>query len=140
MASEFRSDFDTFTLEAEFFNTCKECFSDFLKLLGDNREHLNQDTIELIKTGPAALLGKASEMTFHHLIINLVRAIVDNTKAGDTFGEILSRFGFARACRSGWIGAEFDMKGTRDSDPALVGQGSDDKTRSGTHVLVAVGE
>ena len=141
MASEFGSDFDrTSTLEAEFVNTCKESFSDFLKLLGDNREHLNQDTIEFIKTGPAALLGKASEMTLHHLIINLVRAIVDNTKTGDTFCKIFGRFGFTCACRSRWVGAEFDMEGTRNGDPALISQGSDDKTRSGAHILVAVGE
>ena len=72
MATEFRFDVDVRSLEVKFLDSSQQGFPDLLQLLGDDGEHLDEDTVELIEACPAALLGEASEVTLHHLVIDLV--------------------------------------------------------------------
>ena len=127
-------------LEVESFDTRQERLANLLQLLGNNREYLDKDTVELIKAGPAALLSKAREVTLHHLVVDLIRAIVDNAKDSDGLGQILGRLCLACSGRAGWVSAELDVQGTRDGDPALIRERRDDETGSGSHVLVTIEE
>jgi hypothetical protein len=64
MAPELLLDGHFSALESEHINLAVvwqsyEGLSDLLKLLSDNGQYLNIDTIELIEAGPAALLAEA---------------------------------------------------------------------------------
>ena len=107
-------------------------------MLGNDRKYLDEDTVELIEAGPAALLSKAREVTLHHLVVDLVRAVVDNAKDSDRLGQVLGGLRLACTGRAGWVSAELDVQGSSDSDPALIRERRDNETGSGTHVLVTI--
>lgn len=79
-------------------------------------------------------------MLLHHHIIDLVRAVVHDAENGHGFGEILGRLSLASSGRASWIRSKLDMKGTSDSDPALVSERSDNETSCSAHVLISVEE
>lgn len=140
MAAEFGLEIDVFTLEVEFFDALHEGLSDLLELLGNDRQHLNKNTVELIEASPAALHGKATEMTLHHLIIDLIGAVVHDTEDGESLSQIFCRLGLAGTGGASGVGTELDVKGTCDSDPALVGKRRDDQTSGSAQVFVAIKE
>ena len=140
VTAKLRFDLERFALEVEFLDTRQKSFPDLLKLLGNDRQHLNEDTVELIKTSPAALHSETTEMLLHHLIIDLIGTIVHDTEDGNTLGQILCRLSLAGTGRTSGVSAELDMKGTGDGNPALVSQGCDDQTGLRSQVLEAVEE
>lgn len=138
MNTELGLELDHLALEVETFHALDKSLSDLLKLLSDDGKHLDINTVELIETSPATLLGETSEMTLHHLVINLIGTVVDDTKDGNSFSQILGRLSLTGSGRARWVCTELDMKGTSNGNPALVSQGGNDETGTGTHVLVTV--
>lgn len=63
--------------------------SDGEKLLGDDGEHFNIYSIELIETRPSSLLRETGEESPHHLVLNLIGAIEYNAEEAECFREIL---------------------------------------------------
>ncbi len=47
--------------------------------MGDNRENLNVDTVELVETGPGAALSKTAEKSAHCFVVEAVGTVEDNT-------------------------------------------------------------
>jgi hypothetical protein len=72
MATEFLFDFHLGGVEDKSLLAFQKGSPHLLKLLGDNGQHLNIDTIELIKTRPASLLAQSGEETRHHDVIDLI--------------------------------------------------------------------
>ena len=52
------------------------------KLLRNDRQHLNVDTVELIKTTPGARLSQTGEESTHDLVIQTVGAIEHHALLG----------------------------------------------------------
>jgi hypothetical protein len=129
-------------LECEFlisFNfVSEEGFANLQKLLGNHRQHLDLNSVELIETGPSSSLAETREESSHQNEIDLIRAIEHNAKNGNGFGQILGRLSLTGTSRAGGVSTELNVKGTSNGNPASVGQGGDNKTGSGTHVLTTV--
>ena len=70
-------------------NTCKHCLtstypgkfrvSDGQQLLSNDRENLDVNTIELVKTAPGTRLSKAREKSAHHLQGNVNTSLLHAT-------------------------------------------------------------
>ena len=53
-----------------------------LQLLGDDREHLDVDSIELIEAAPGTCGGQALEELGHHHVVHLLGAVEHHTLLG----------------------------------------------------------
>ena len=138
MAAEVGLDLDVLALEIELVDTSKKGLSDFLELLGNDRQHFDKNTVELIEAGPAALHSKTSEVTLHHLIIDLIGAVVHDTEACDTLGKILCGLSLTSSGRASRVGTELNVQGASNSDPTFVSEGCDDQPRGSAEILEAV--
>ncbi len=106
-------------------------------MLGDDWEDFDIDSVELIETGPCALLREAWEEFAHHLCGDLIWAVEDDTYSGESFGKVFGGLSFACACGSCGTGSEMMCNGTGDGNPALICQGCDNQPGSGSNVLIA---
>ena len=61
------------------------------QLLGDDRQHLNVDAVELVEAGPRAAHGQSLEKLAHHDVVHLRRAVEDDTLLGQRLRQILRR-------------------------------------------------
>ena len=68
------------------------CFSSeqYKELLGNDREHFNIDSIELIETGPSTRRGETLEEFGNHEMVHTIRAVKHNALFGKGFSEIFS--------------------------------------------------
>lgn len=112
--------------------------SDDQKLLGDDREYLDIDSVELVQTGPGALLTQSLEQLVHHHGGNLVRTIEDDTKSAECFGEILGGLCLSGSGGSCGRGAQLIGHCAGDGDPASIGEWGDHESTGGPQVLIAV--
>jgi hypothetical protein len=62
---------------------------DSLHLLGDDREHLQLNSVELVEATPGAAAGETLEELTHGLVVETVRAIEHDTLTGEGLGKIL---------------------------------------------------
>ncbi len=72
MDSEVVFKFDTLSFEKEVRLASQKSFSDGQKLLSDNGEHFNVNSVKFIETSPGALLSQPTEKSAHHFVINLI--------------------------------------------------------------------
>lgn len=86
-------DREFYTLEDESFLTSLDSFLNGLDLLGNNRQYLKLDSVELIEADPASTRGISFEELTHDKVIKLIRAVEDDTLSGKGLCQILGGLG-----------------------------------------------
>ena len=86
---------------------------DCQNLLGDHRQHLKIDAVELVKAGP----GPAGRQTLEELsegdVIQTVGAVEDHALLGDGLGQILGGLGLASSGRTLRGTSKMKMEGAK---------------------------
>ncbi len=82
------------------------------KLLGNDREDLNVDTIELVEAAPGTCRGEAFEELTDHDVVHGIGAVEDDTLFGKGLGKILGGFGFSSTSGSCGSTSEVELEGT----------------------------
>ena len=76
------------------------CTEKLEKVLGNDREHLNVDTVELIEATPGAGSGETLEEGGDHCVGHVTRAVEDDALLGESLSQILGRLSLSRAGRT----------------------------------------
>ncbi len=72
-------------------------FPQHQQLLRHDRQHFDIDSIELVETDPGAPLRETAEQLPHHLVIDLITAVEDDTLNAQRLRQIFRRLCLARA-------------------------------------------
>ena len=80
-----------------------DCRLNTLDLLGDDRQHLKIDSVELIEAAPSSRGSKTFEELGHCEVIKTIGAVEHHTLHSNGFGEILDGLGLS--CSAGPSGA-----------------------------------
>lgn len=78
--------FDLLFVEPEVFLFETEGVFDSEELLGDDGEDFNVDTVEFVKAGPGAGVGKACEELCHHFVVDLLGTVENDAEFSNRFG------------------------------------------------------
>lgn len=54
-----------------------------LELLGNNRQHLQVNSVEFVEAGPGTTRGQSFEHLAHLVILHIIRAIEDDTLSSE---------------------------------------------------------
>eukprot|EP00960_Hanusia_phi_P047197 758288-Hanusia_phi.AAC.2 len=109
-------------------------------LLGDHRQHLDVDPVELVEAGPRSCLRQARKELLHHLVVQPVRAVEHNHRHRQRLPQVLNRLRLARPCWARRSSSEQEVERACQSHEALVGEGGDDEAGDDPEVLPAVEE
>ncbi len=109
-------------------------------MCGDDGQHLDGNTVELIEATPAAAHGETGENLAESDVVHLLGAVEDVASNTQVAREILRRFGLA--CTGGACGGATaeEAERLRESDVAAIGELRDDEATAQTDVLVTVCE
>jgi len=109
-----------------------------LDLSGDDGQHFDENSVELIEAAPRASLGKTHENLTHGLIIHLIGAIEHNDLEAEGTTQILGGLSLTGTGGASWGTTHGQVKSLGKSNVASIGQRSNDKTTAVTDVLVVV--
>ena len=98
------------------------------KLLSNDGEHFDVDSVELIETAPGSSRSETLEEFTDHEVIHGIRTVEHNTLFGESFGQIFGGLCLACSCWSGWSSSQVEFECTHQSHVAFVCEGSDDQT------------
>ena len=110
------------------------------QLLGDHRQHLNVDAVELVEAGPRAAHGQALEKLAHHDVVHTLLAVEDDALLGHRLGQILGRFRLAGAGRARRRAPERHPQGASEREVNAVGQRRHHQPHRVAEVLAPVAE
>lgn len=111
---------------------------DGLHLLGDDTEHLQLDSVELIEATPSAAARETLEEFTHGLVVEAVGAVEHDTLPRQSLRQILYCLGLASSGRSLRSTTVVQVNGTAKSTVAPIGKWRDDETGGVTEILVVV--
>ena len=110
----------------------------FKHLLGNDRQHLQLNTVELVEASPCTGLRKTSKHAAHGLVVDTIRAVEHNDLACESFAKILHRLSFACSGRSLRSSAQVHGEGTGAGQEGAIRERRDDKTRLVSKVFVSI--
>jgi hypothetical protein len=110
------------------------------ELLGDDRQHFNVDTIELIETAPGTGRGKAFEELTNHDVVHGVGAVEDDTLFSQGFSKILSGLSFSSTSRPGRSTPKIEFQGTHQGHITLISERSDNQPEGVSQILIPIRE
>ena len=111
-----------------------------LQLLGNDGQHLDVDSVELVEAGPGASRGQSFEEFSDHDVVHLVRAVENDALFGQGLREILRGLGFPGSGRPCRRAAQIKLERAHEGHVAFIGQRRDDQPEGVSQVLVAVRE
>jgi hypothetical protein len=109
-------------------------------LLGNHREHLNVNAVELIETSPGTTRRQTSKESAHHVHIETIGAVENHTLDGKGFSQILCRFGLTGTGGSSRIASEVKVECAGQRHVALIRERCDNETWSISKILVGIPE
>jgi hypothetical protein len=115
-----------------------DCRLNTLDLLGDDRQHLKIDSVELIEAAPSSRGSKTFEELGHCKVIKTIGAIEHHTLHSNGFGEILDRLGLSCSSWSFWCTSIVEIFGSKQGSVASVGQLGDDQPWGVSKILVGI--
>ena len=108
-------------------------------LLGNDRQHFDIDSVELIETGPSSTLGQTREESAHHLVVKSIRAVEDHALYSQCFGEILGGFSLSSSSWALGVASIEEVEGASESHIALISEWGDNQSGSitqSTHIHI----
>ena len=110
------------------------------ELLGDDRQHFDVDTIELVKTAPSTSRCESFEELTDHDVVHGVGAVEDDTLFGQGFSKILSRLSLTSTCRPCRSTSKIELQGTHQGHITLISQWRDNQPQRITQIFIPIGE
>lgn len=114
-------------LKEEYFLTLFTGNRDSQYLLGNDWQHLQIDTVELVETWPGTWWGQTFEEFTHGLVIQTIWAIKHHTLSSQSLSQILNSLSFTSASRSFGSTSVVQIQSTTQCSIASVGKWGDDQ-------------
>lgn len=105
-------------------------------LSGDDGQHLDVDTVELIEAAPEASLSETCEDNSHGSIVQVLTATRNDATACETLGKILDGLSFASTGGSGRRSTESESQRGGQGHDAAISERSDDKASIEALILI----
>jgi hypothetical protein len=109
-----------------------------LELDGAHREHLGNESVELIETTPRSRGGKSFENTSETKIIHVIGAVEDVASLSSSVGEILSCLCLSSTGGTSGSATHLQVKSLSSCDVNSIGKRCDDESGTVSEIFVTV--
>eukprot|EP00962_Isochrysis_galbana_P004359 scaffold1202_cov110-Isochrysis_galbana.AAC.9 len=109
-------------------------------LLGNHRDDVKVEAVELVEARPAARLRQTLEDGAHRAAIHLCGAVHRDDVLAESVAHVLHGLGLARGRRASGCAPQKHPERLRESDEAAIGERRDAKPVLHAQILVAVAE
>jgi hypothetical protein len=110
-----------------------------LELLGNHREHLKVDTVELIETSPSTRGRESLEESSNHDVVHTVGTVEHNALLGQSLCQILGGLSLTCSSWTSWGSSQVELESTHEGHVTLICEWGNDESESVSEILVTVG-